>query len=201
MAKNIEINIKNNDTQYEQLYPKSLSSNIYLSNDSDLTIVDYVDNHRTDDTFEVGDILCTTRKNISDKWLLCDGSIVTGYEELGNVLESMSFNEAIWTQTSEYISIIGNYWFTMINGEVFCVSNADDRGRGILIQKLNTNSGKFEEKYSTMVTNSFDFDKVYGLGGSFSTKEGVYVIYNENEILWSFDKGESWNFAFFFFGR
>lgn len=74
MAKNIEINIKNNDTQYEQLYPKSLSGNIYLSNDSELTIVDYVDNHRTDDTFEVGDILCTTRKNISDKWLLCDGS-------------------------------------------------------------------------------------------------------------------------------
>ena len=84
MSKNIEINYKNDSSTYETLYPKSLATNITMP-DSNITIDQAIENHRTDDTFEVGDIICTTRPNMSEKWLLCDGAVATG-EELGAIL-------------------------------------------------------------------------------------------------------------------
>ena len=81
VSKNIEINIKNgtdssttsSDT-YTVLYPKSLSKNIMYDNDSNITIQDKLNNLTPNDTFEIGDILCTSKINIdSDKWKLCDG--------------------------------------------------------------------------------------------------------------------------------
>lgn len=80
-SKNIEINIKNsidssaNSDTYTALYPKSLSKNIMYDNDSNVTIQDKLNNLTPNDTFEIGDILCTSKINVdTDKWKLCDGT-------------------------------------------------------------------------------------------------------------------------------
>ncbi len=86
MSKNIEINYKNDSSIYETLYPKSLATNITMP-DSNITIDQAIENHRTDDTFEVGDIICTTRPNMSEKWLECDGESVD-VDSLEGVIES-----------------------------------------------------------------------------------------------------------------
>ena len=75
MSKNIEINYKNDSSTYETLYPKSIATNITMP-DSNITIDQAIENHRTDDTFEVGDIICTTRPNMSEKWLECKGGYI-----------------------------------------------------------------------------------------------------------------------------
>ena len=141
MAKNIEINIKNNDTQYEQLYPKSLSGNIYLSNDSELTIIDYVDNHKTDDTFEIGDILLTNRKNISDKWHLCDGSNLVNVPGIENVLNPMPARDIEFQQTSG----VFNYYIPIFRmGEDFFTLGNTSSSSQPYLYKFNKISKNFE---------------------------------------------------------
>lgn len=83
-TKNIEINYKNSSNEYDTLYPTTIGSNVYLDSDDNLTIIDKINNIYADQVFEVGDILCTTKSNLSNKWLLCDGSYV-GEEEAGDL--------------------------------------------------------------------------------------------------------------------
>lgn len=81
-SKNIEINIKSStgasgtgSDSYTTLYPKSLSNNIMYDSNSHITMQDKINNLSPNDTFELGDILCTSKINVdTEKWHLCDGS-------------------------------------------------------------------------------------------------------------------------------
>lgn len=82
MSRNIEINIKTQDastqeTQYEVLYPKNTAKNVVFNPDSgdNVTVYDKLNNLTPNDTFEIGDILCTSKINVdTEKWKLCDGT-------------------------------------------------------------------------------------------------------------------------------
>lgn len=81
MSRNIEINIKqqNGDvTNYETLYPKTVSKNILYSGEDNVTVWDKLNNLTPSTTFEVGDILLTSKTiNLgTNQWLICDGSSV-----------------------------------------------------------------------------------------------------------------------------
>lgn len=81
MSRNIEINIKqqNGDvTNYETLYPKTVSKNILYSGEDNVTVWDKLNNLTPSTTFEVGDILLTSKIiNLgTNQWLICDGSSV-----------------------------------------------------------------------------------------------------------------------------
>lgn len=91
MSRNIEINIKqqNGDvTNYETLYPKTVSKNILYNGDDEVTVWDKLNNLTPSTTFEVGDILLTSKTiNLgTNQWLICDGSSVNTdlYPELKN---------------------------------------------------------------------------------------------------------------------
>lgn len=84
MAKNYNITMKqDNGTDYDNLYPKTISSQVLLSkqarNDLNLsegaTATDAVNSIQKDGgAFQVGDTLTTARTDLGNKWLLCNGS-------------------------------------------------------------------------------------------------------------------------------
>lgn len=81
MSRNIEINIKQQNgevTNYETLYPKTVSKNILYSGEDNVTVWDKLNNLTPSTTFEVGDILLTSKTiNLgTNQWLVCDGSSV-----------------------------------------------------------------------------------------------------------------------------
>lgn len=81
MSRNIEINIKQQNgevTNYETLYPKTISKNILYSGEDSVTVWDKLNNLTPSTTFEIGDILLTSKIiNLgTNQWLICDGSSV-----------------------------------------------------------------------------------------------------------------------------
>lgn len=115
MARNIEMNYKTSSGSYEVLYPQNTTSNItdftsYMSNYYTKTQVDSqistaVNNAKTDledNVIEpVGTIKCTSRTDLGNDWLLCDGSDfdASTYPELASLLpgsaQSQWFNVGV----------------------------------------------------------------------------------------------------------
>lgn len=95
-TKNIEINIKNSTNTYDQLYPKTNSSNIIMSGGENLD--EYISSSRQ---YKVGDTLTTARPStdFNNEWMVCDGSEVpTNYliSELGILdIKNSKYNTGI----------------------------------------------------------------------------------------------------------
>lgn len=99
MSRNIEINIKQQNgevTNYETLYPKTVSKNILYSGEDSVTVWDKLNNLTPSTTFEVGDILLTSKTiNLgTNQWLPCDGTVVdiAKYPDLGILGSSFLVN-------------------------------------------------------------------------------------------------------------
>lgn len=98
MAQQIKITMKeNNGTDFDTLYPQTVSNQVIMQDENgaltNKTLDDRVNEIATDgDAFQVGDTLTTARTNLGDKWLLCNGEIVTDTQqpELANVVEFKS---------------------------------------------------------------------------------------------------------------
>ena len=98
MAQQIKITMKeDNGTDFDTLYPQTVSNQVIMQDESgaltNKTLDDRVDEITTDGgAFQVGDTLTTARTNLGDKWLLCNGEIVTDTQqpELANVVEFKS---------------------------------------------------------------------------------------------------------------
>lgn len=92
MSRNIEINIKQQNgevTNYETLYPKTISKNILFSGEDNVTVYDKLNNITPNNSFELGDILLTSKVNVDEnKWALCDGGGLNtvDYSELSNII-------------------------------------------------------------------------------------------------------------------
>ena len=109
MSRNIEINIKqqNGDsTVYETLYPKTVSKNILYSGEDNVTVWDKLNNLTPSTTFEVGDILLTSKTiNLgTNQWLICDGSSVNTdlYPELKTQGNNFTLSRGIEEQQNIY---------------------------------------------------------------------------------------------------
>lgn len=95
-----------NGTDYDTLYPETNSGQVLLDSDAQtstglesgktlddaLKIVGNLNNF--DNRFEVGDVLTTSRTNLSNKWALCNGDemISESYQELSNQFTSGLLN-------------------------------------------------------------------------------------------------------------
>ena len=98
MVQQIKITMKeNNGTDFDTLYPQTVSNQVIMQDENGVltnkTLDDKVDEIATGGgAFQVGDTLTTARTNLGEKWLLCNGEIVTDTQqpELANVVEFKS---------------------------------------------------------------------------------------------------------------
>lgn len=110
MSRNIEINIKTQDestqeTQYEVLYPKNIAKNVLFNSDGsdNVTVYDKLNNITPNNSFELGDILLTSKNNIdTEKWALCDGSELSQDKidnvDVFNLIKSLGYDTILSTK-------------------------------------------------------------------------------------------------------
>lgn len=149
MAKNIEINVKNTSNTYDVLYPRTTGNNIQMSSGNNLE--QDINNIYTDDTFEVGDILCTCKSNISDKWLECDGGTVSRsqYPDLNPFLTDSDNNRNL--------NNISNYPVTGTSGQFNSImTTLEFRGEKYYIAYGCGNSNTLYYGYTKDITQGID---------------------------------------------
>lgn len=165
MAKNYNITMKqDNGTDYDNLYPKTISSQVLLSkqarNDLNLaegaTATDAVNSIQKDGgAFQVGDTLTTARTDLGNKWLLCNGSNedATVYPDLSKLFPVVAKRENDITVNP---AVSGYYMSTKgANGEfVFTQATVGLSGSTPSIDAYTMQ----ESDYSAMVatTNKYD---------------------------------------------
>lgn len=105
-----------NGSSYDDLYPKNISGQVYLDATaqgvlnlpSGKTVNDAFSAMSNGGAFNVGDILVTSRTDLDDRWLLCNGETVSPYDypNLINALPAFKtgtwFEDGIFTTSSEY---------------------------------------------------------------------------------------------------
>ena len=116
MAEKKNFTIENfNGIDYDTLYPETNSGQVLLDTTaqaattlpSGSTLNDALNKlNKFDNRYEIGDVLTTSRTDLSDKWLLCNGATLndSDYPELGSQLPGveMVFNKiSVNSQTTE----------------------------------------------------------------------------------------------------
>ena len=116
MAEKKNFTIENyNGTDYDTLYPETNSGQVLLDTTaqaattlpSGSTLNDALNKlNKFDNRYEIGDVLTTSRTDLSDKWLLCNGATLNSsdYPELGSQFPGidMTFNKiSVNSQTTE----------------------------------------------------------------------------------------------------
>ena len=104
MAEKKNFTIENfNGTDYDTLYPETNSGQVLLDTTaqtattlpSGSTLNDALDKlNKFDNRYEIGDTLTTSRTNLSNKWLLCNGATLDSaeYPELGAQLPGVKMH-------------------------------------------------------------------------------------------------------------
>lgn len=153
-----------NGTDYDTLYPETNSGQVLLdtvaqasTNLSSGSTLDDALNGITKDGggFQVGDTLTTARKNLGDKWLLCNGShaLTENYPELGELFDSKEFD---WIAMGDSGKTILNF-----------VTNADSTNEKFLI---STDDGVY---FGDNLVNSASWTKLFTY-----TNADVYYLNN-----------------------
>ena len=98
MSKNIEMQEKTSASTYETLYPKTSASQVFLSEEAKqatngLENLDQAASFWGGGQNEIGDIKISARNNLGNKWLECNGNIIskTDYPQLANYCEEKGF--------------------------------------------------------------------------------------------------------------
>lgn len=141
-----------NGTDYDTLYPETNSGQVLLDTvaqastnlPSGSTLDDALNGITKDGgSFQVGDTLTTARKNLGNKWLLCNGShvLTENYPELGELFDSKEFD---WT-------VMGDSGKTILN----FATNADQTNEKFLI---STNDGVY---FGSNLVNSASWTKLF----------------------------------------
>ena len=165
-----------NGTDYDTLYPETNSGQVLLdtvaqasTNLSSGSTLDDALNGITKDGggFQVGDTLTTARKNLGDKWLLCNGShvLTESYPELGELFDS---NEFDWVAMGDSGKTILNF-----------VTNADSTNEKFLI---STDDGVY---FGDNLVNSASWTKLFTY-----TNADVYYLNN----TWIVISGTNWKY-------
>lgn len=168
-----------NGTDYDTLYPETNSGQVLLdtvaqasTNLSSGSTLDDALNGITKDGggFQVGDTLTTARKNLGDKWLLCNGShaLTENYPELGELFDSKEFD---WIAMGDSGKTILNF-----------VTNADSTNEKFLI---STDDGVY---FGDNLVNSASWTKLFTY-----TNADVYYLNNTwiviSDINWKYYSG------------
>ena len=167
---------KYNGTDYDTLYPETNSGQIWLDSvaqestnlESGATLDDALNGIAKDGGgFQVGDTLTTARKNLGDKWLLCNGShaLTENYPELGELFDSKEFD---WI-------VMGDSGKTILN----FATNADQTNEKFLI---STDDGVY---FGSDLVNSASWTKLFTY-----TDAEVYYLNN----TWIVISGTNWKY-------
>ena len=84
--------------------PSDSSENIEVSGDTSDELGGATNvNEALNNVYQIGDIRCTMRKNLSDKWLKCNGDVIakTDYPDMGEVSETFTNYVGVTTLTAE----------------------------------------------------------------------------------------------------
>lgn len=155
-----------NGTDYDTLYPQTNSGQVLLDSDaqvelklaSDSTLDDAIHTITKEGaTFQVGDTLTTSRTNLGDKWLLCNGAQVTNssYPELAPMFESkeLDFVTSGNSSLSQFSSSILNPALAVNNdGSQFLFSGYENN----YTKFLYTTDLYDASKYQTAFTSAMD---------------------------------------------
>lgn len=153
-----------NGTDYDTLYPETNSGQVLLdsvaqasTNLSSGSTLDDALNGITKDGggFQVGDTLTTARKNLGNKWLLCNGAhvLTENYPELGELFDSKEFD---WIAMGDSGKTILSF-----------ATNADQTNEKFLI---STNDGVY---FGSDLVNSASWTKLFTY-----TNADVYYLNN-----------------------
>ena len=177
MAEKKNFTIENyNGTDYDTLYPETNSGQVWLDSvaqestnlESGATLDDALNSITKDGGgFQVGDTLTTARKNLGDKWLLCDGShaLTESYPELGELFSSKEFD---WIRMGKSGKTILNF-----------ATNADQTNEKFLI---STDDGVY---FGSDLVNSASWTKLFTY-----TDAEVYYLNN----TWIVISGTNWKY-------
>ena len=165
-----------NGTDYDTLYPETNSGQVLLDTvaqastnlESGSTLDDALNSITKDSGgFQVGDTLTTARKNLGDKWLLCNGSHASteSYPELGELFDSKEFD---WIEMGDSGKTILNF-----------ATNADQTNEKFLI---STDDGVY---FGDNLVNSASWTKLFTY-----TNADVYYLNN----TWIVISGTNWKY-------
>ena len=195
MSKNIEMQEKTSASTYETLYPKTSASQVFLSEEAKqatngLENLDQAASFWGGGQNEIGDIKISARNNLGNKWLECNGNIIskTDYPQLANYCEEKGF--PFGNDKSEIINpnitYSGNYYSPQMFqvGEYFVIFTKE--------MSYDSSTSKFTLNYSytkdlnstawTSKVATIDDVRNYewGLGGSsianMSLANGYYIL-------------------------
>ncbi len=199
MSKNIEMNIKIEDG-YEVLYPKTKGSNVVL--DSGMTVEQKVNNIYPDDVFEVGDILCTTKQNIGEEWIECNGEYIN-YNQADNLSYLPKQYLKTWETVAEEkvdktvyfchgvyfssLNTIGRYstdrtnWINLNTMEIYDVIWIDKYNSFFVIGSSGTSTSIYRFSSSLSLQNQVDITSDY-VGNNVDSLTGIAIPdYSEQE--------------------
>lgn len=213
-----------NGSSYDTLYPKNISGQVILDSTA-LSILNLPANSTANDAFNhlanggafnVGDILVTSRTDMDDTWLLCNGENVneSDYPDLGNVLSVIFtgtwFSGRTFPTSSNYtyshsLVKLGEKWGLLstnkqtspgsaTNGRVFILDNL--RGSNITDTGLSARVNGISEQLATYVN---DDKSLIGMGMAFTdllTNPASSTIYISNgKVIYNSNDGYYYNYV------
>lgn len=194
-----------NGTDYDTLYPETNSGQVLLDSDAQVT-TGLASGSTLDDAlqsvvkdggaFQVGDTLTTARTNLGNKWLLCNGQVISNieYSELASLLQSgydfnwVSIGTMPYTPT-EFAT--DDNVFLICTGSILYTSNTLDGGWTKLYNNINTAKrlgGNFiatSSNYSKMcvywTSNNISSETAHNINGLMSGVEDI--TYHDNHYF------------------
>ena len=203
MAENKNFTMKEyNGTDYDTLYPETNSGQVLLTKtaqddlgiepgggqtSSSPTLDDALSKLgnviQFDNRYEVGDTLTTSRTNLSDKWLLCNGENLSSsdYPELGGQFQNSLFN---------FHKIAQQNAFSTDTRCMLAIRETSDKNDALFLTTINSksdsstmtiwycdfSSGSWQTIYQ--ISGYYAYGKVYGLNDIFiRVISGGYAYY------------------------
>ena len=200
MAEKKNFTIENyNGTDYDTLYPETNSGQVLLDSmaqtstglesgktlDDALQIVGNLNDY--DNRFEVGDVLTTSRSNLSDKWVLCNGDVMLSenYSKLAD-----QFNAGLLNYKQNTASIASD----MVRSRLAC---RERNGiKECLLTSSSSSSGSLAGRYSVIGSGaewiSIDVGNQYYI----FARNNIFFRCGSSIIQWCADdptNANSWN--------
>lgn len=184
-----------NGSSYDTLYPKNISGQVILDSTA-LNILNLPANSTVNDgfnhltnggAFNVGDILVTSRTDMDDTWLLCNGDTFDSaeYPALSNVLPTPSLdNDAMWKSSSKSQTMNGISDGTW---PPFYLYQATD------LYFITATNSMWSPLYCVNPTSTYSWENAPTVGDSNPTicgiteKDGVIYVINRTSQLFTLD--------------
>ena len=193
MSKNIEMQEKTSASTYETLYPKTSASQVFLSEEAKqatngLENLDQAASFWGGGQNEIGDIKISARNNLGNKWLECNGNIIskTDYPQLSNYCEEKGwpFGTEIMTPTVTNITYdmensYYRYGFTPI---IKRLSNGIYLKVDETITVVSSRQATITVFYSTKINSPSYASKLITVNSNFSLYNGGTEVITVGEV-------------------